>query len=205
MILENIKESAADGLLAVDDRAHRLFRPLSKSWVSDALHPLSKLADQPQLRAISVVAMIAGLLSRNQRLVRAGSRMLVAHEAATFAKDAVKTEIERTRPGSAKSKDEIKPKKGKKVTKKVTSFPSGHSAGAIAVARAFTREYPEHSAAAVGAASFLAVLQIVRCAHYPTDVAVGLGVGLAAEKATDLLWRAAPDLKNEEENRGRQG
>jgi membrane-associated phospholipid phosphatase len=73
----------------------------------------------------------------------------------------------------------------------MTSFPSGHSAGAVAAARAFAREYPEHGLAAVGAAGFLALLQIVRSAHYPTDVAAGIGVGLLAEKATDLAWSAA--------------
>jgi hypothetical protein len=32
----------------------------------------------------------------------------------------------------------------------------------------------------------LALAQIPRCAHYPTDVAAGLAIGLAAEAAVDI-------------------
>jgi membrane-associated phospholipid phosphatase len=117
--------------------------------------------------------------------------MMIAHEAATLAKHSIKTNVDRARPRSANGRDEKKARKGKHKTKELSSFPSGHSAGAIAAARAFSREYPEYGLAAVGAATLVAVLQVPRCAHYPTDVAAGLAIGVAAEAATNTAWDAA--------------
>jgi membrane-associated phospholipid phosphatase len=180
---------AGNGLLALDDRTHRFFQGYAGTWPVRALDVFSKLGDQPALRIISGSLVIAGTFAGNDRLVRAGARMLLAHEAATFAKDLVKTEVDRTRPRSARRRDEKKPRKGKHQSKEVTSFPSGHSAGVMAAARAFSREYPGHGAAALGTAALIAASQVPRCAHYPTDVAAGVAVGLTAEAATNAAQR----------------
>jgi membrane-associated phospholipid phosphatase len=176
--------------LEFDEQAEELFEPYADTLVVKALHPISKLGDQPALRTLSVALIAAGILARNHRLARAGSRMIIAHEGATFAKDMIKTEIDRTRPRSAERTEQRKPRKGKDTAKEKTSFPSGHSAGAIAAARAFSREYPAYAPVALGAATVIALLQIPRCAHYPTDVAAGIAIGLLGEKATDLSWNA---------------
>ncbi len=139
----------------------------------------------------SAAVIIGGMLFGKERMVRAGFRMLIAHEAATFAKDAIKVEVDRTRPRSAKSRDEKKIRKGNKTAKELTSFPSGHSAGAIAAARAFGREYPEYGAAALAAGAAVAASQIPRCAHYPTDVIAGAAVGLTSEAAVNAVWDGA--------------
>lgn len=190
MIERKLKQAGA-ALLEGDRRAHALFKPHVETLPVQALDRLGKLGDQPELRIISGALIVAGALFGNRRLARAGVRMLVAHEAATAAKGAVKTEIDRARPGVATTAKARKPSRGKSKAKALTSFPSGHSAGAIAVARAFSREYPEYGAAAIGTASLVAASQVPRCAHYPTDVVAGIVVGLAAETAVDLAWRAA--------------
>ncbi len=74
----------------------------------------SKVGDQPPLRAISAAAILAGLFGRNRRLLRAGVRMLVAHEAATALKDAVKTRVDRIRPRSVEKHEERKIRPGKR-------------------------------------------------------------------------------------------
>ncbi len=51
------------------------------------------------------------------------------------------------------------------------------------------REYPEHAAPAYAAAAGVALAQIPRCAHYPTDVGAGLAIGAAAEAVVDAGWR----------------
>ena len=156
-----------------------------------ALDLFSKLGDQPELRLIACSLLIAGTFAGNDRLVRAGARMLIAHEAATVIKDVVKTNVDRTRPRSADTNASKKPKKGAHTAKEKTSFPSGHSAGAIAAARAFSREFPEYGPAALCGAALIAASQVPRCAHYPTDVAAGVLIGLVVERATSAAWDAA--------------
>jgi membrane-associated phospholipid phosphatase len=191
MILDKQLRAAGERLLDLDDEAHKLSAPYADTLPVKALDVISKLGDQPELRTISAVLIAAGTFAGNDRLVRAGARMMIAHEAATAVKDITKVEVDRTRPRSANGRKEKKPKPGKHTAKEKTSFPSGHSAGAIAAARAFSREFPEYGAAALAAAGFIALSQIPRRAHYPTDVAAGIAIGLAAEAAVDAAWTAA--------------
>jgi membrane-associated phospholipid phosphatase len=183
--------TAGERLIGIDDRTQQFFKPYTQSPPVRALDYLSKLGDQPELRMIAIGLIIAGTFSARDRIVRAGARMLIAHEAATLAKDLLKTKIDRTRPRSATDRTEKKLRKGKHTAKEKTSFPSGHSAGAIAAARAFSREFPEYGAAAMGAATIIAASQIPRCAHYPTDVAAGVMIGLTTESVTTAAWNAA--------------
>ena len=157
----------------------------------------SKVGDQPPLRAISAAAILGGLLGGNRRLLRAGVRMLVAHEAATALKDAIKTRVDRIRPRSAESEGQRKIKPGRRTDKEATSFPSGHSAGSMAVARAAGREFPEFAAPGIAGAAAIGAAQVPRYSHYATDVAAGFVVGLVAEAATDVVWRRL--FRDEEE------
>jgi membrane-associated phospholipid phosphatase len=43
----------------------------------------------------------------------------------------------------------------------------------------------------MGAATIIAASQIPRCAHYPTDVAAGVMIGLTTESVTTAAWNAA--------------
>jgi membrane-associated phospholipid phosphatase len=103
----------------------------------------------------------------------------------------VKTNIDRTRPRSADKGQAKRPQKGNHTAKEKTSFPSGHSAGAMAAARAVSREFPEYGAAAIGGATLVSASQVPRCAHYPTDVATGVLIGLITEVVTNVAWNAA--------------
>lgn len=184
------KGKPARTLLAVDAAAAEAAAPYQGSAAMEALGRFASLGDQPPLRTLCAATIAAGLAGGNRRLARAGLRMLVAHTLATLAKDFVKHRVDRTRPRSkgGKGKDHV-PRPGRHTAKEVTSFPSGHSAGAAAVAGAFARDYPEYAAPAYGAAGALALAQIPRCAHYPTDVGAGLAIGLVAEAVVDFGFR----------------
>jgi undecaprenyl-diphosphatase len=119
--------------------------------------------------------------------------MLAAHTLATVAKNFVKHRVDRARPRSKhlEGKDH-KLAPGRSTAKEETSFPSGHSAGAAAVARAFVRDYPEHAPAAYAAAGAISLAQIPRCAHYPTDVGAGLAIGVAAEALVSAAFDLLP-------------
>lgn len=160
-----------------------------------AISWLSEVGDQPPLRTLCAAVVAAGLAGPDPRLMRGGVRMIAAHTLATAAKSAIKHRVDRTRPH--KDKDAaLKP--GRHRGKDYASFPSGHSAGAIAVARAYAREYPEHKAAALAGAGTVALAQIPRSAHYPTDVGSGLVIGWLTEALVDavltpLLDKLPPD------------
>jgi membrane-associated phospholipid phosphatase len=177
-------------LIDLDDRARSAFKPLQGSLAIRGLDFVSKLGDQPELRTIGTALIIVGTFASNGRAVRAGVKMIVAHEAATAAKNALKARIDRTRPRSVRGPQSIKPKSGSHSAKEESSFPSGHSAGAVAAASAFARDYPEFRLVALVFAAVVASSQIVRCAHYPSDVAAGVCLGIAAEAVTNGVWNA---------------
>lgn len=159
-----------------------------------ALGAISELADQPPLIAICMGTFAAGLLLRNGRLARAGGRMLAAELLATGLKSFVKHRVDRTRPRVVDGGGGYKRQRGSDHASEQNSFPSGHTAGAVAVASAFAREYPEHRAAACAAAVATGAIQLPRGQHYVSDVIAGAIIGLVAEAAVEgaeaLLARA---------------
>ena len=167
----------------------RLFDAHAQSPPVRALAWVSEVGDQPQLRYLSGVMIGAGLLG-HRRLLRAGIRMLLAHELATVAKKAIKNRVDRTRPRSARSQRHAEPHTGRSAAKEESSFPSGHTAGAAAVAQALSREFPKYGVAARSAAALVGAAQVPRCAHYPSDVGVGALIGLSAEAAVNAAWKA---------------
>lgn len=165
-------------------------RPLVK-----LLGEASEMADQPPLIAISLATLAAGLLLRRPVIAIAGARMLAAHAVATGIKAQVKRTIDRTRPYVLAEEDRYVIRKAEQSDDtRFNSFPSGHTAGAVAVAQAIART---HAPAALPArlwAAAIAAIQIPRCAHYPSDVAAGVAVGLAGDGAVRLAERGVKSL-----------
>jgi len=165
----------------------RAAAPARRSPAVKALGWVGDIADQPPLITLCAVTFAAGLILRNGRLARAGGRMLAAELLATKAKDVIKHQVDRARPYVLAEGGRYEAKPGNDHAKGMTSFPSGHTAGAVAVARAYAREYPEHAGRAFAAAAAVGAIQVARSKHYPTDVAAGAVVGLAAEKGVNLV------------------
>lgn len=172
-------EDAAEQLLEADAKTVEAAQPYQDNPL---LERLADLGDQPAMRIVCAATIAAGVLARDARFVRAGVRMLAAHTLATWTKNFVKHRVDRTRPRSAgdpRTDHRLSP--GRSEAKEETSFPSGHAAGASAVAQAFAREVPEFAAPAYLVGGILSLAQIPRCAHYPTDVGAGVAIGLASE------------------------
>jgi membrane-associated phospholipid phosphatase len=164
--------------------------PYRKSRTIRSLGFLSEVADQPPLITICIATLGLGLVTRNPRLAGVGTRMLAAELLATGLKTAAKRSIDRTRPSVLVEEGRYEMRAGKHRGHPINSFPSGHTAGAVTVARAVARDYPEHAGAAYALATAVAVIQIPRCTHYPTDIGAGAAVGIVAEAAVSLVLDA---------------
>lgn len=157
------------------------------SWPVRLIGAASEIGDQPQMRMICAATVADGIARRDIHLTSTGFRMLAAHTLATWAKSGIKAVINRRRP---KDGDDPRLREGDSDRHEENSFPSGHSAGAVAVGEAIARAYPDHAAAARGAALSVSVVQVPRGTHYAGDVLAGIAIGLIAEGVSD----AAIDL-----------
>ena len=149
----------------------------------------SKIGDQPPMRAVCAATIAIGLVSANPRLMRAGLRMVVAHALATASKNFLKRRIDRTRPHASAADDDHRIRLGTNHAHDGTSFPSGHSAGVVAVGAALAREFPEHRIGALCSAGAVALAQVPRGSHYLSDVVVGSAMGAASEAGLHRLLR----------------
>ena len=171
--------------IAVAQRAADVQQQPLVRWLGQA----SEMADQPPLVAISLATLAAGLLLRRPTVAIAGARMLATHAVATGIKAQVKRAVDRTRPYVLAEENRYVVRKGEENQSRFNSFPSGHTAGAVAVAQAIART---HTPAALPArlwAAAIALVQIPRCAHYPSDVAAGAAIGFGADGLVRLAER----------------
>lgn len=181
----------ASALERADVAVAQSIAPYRHSRTVRILGWLSEIADQPPLISVCVATLGWGLLTRNPRLARAGARMLAAELLATAAKTAVKRSVDRTRPKVLVEEGRYEMHPGNRRGHPITSFPSGHTAGAVTVARAIARDYPDHAGAAYATAAAIAAIQIPRCTHYPTDIAAGAVIGIAAEAIVSQAFSVA--------------
>lgn len=181
----------ANPIEKADVAVAKAMAPIRESPVVRVLGTLSEIGDQPEMRLLCAGVIAAGLWRGDAKLAGAGTRMLVAHSLATVAKTAIKHRVDRTRPNVLVDEGRYGMAVGERREHDETSFPSGHTAGAVAVAATFARDYPEHAGAAWTVAGLVAAMQVPRCKHYPSDVGAGAVLGLAAAALVSALDRAA--------------
>ncbi len=158
-------------------------------------HPLTKLAQAIGLLgggwpiATACGATLAsGLVLRRPRLVRAGMRMIAADAMAAAIKWVTKDRVDRTRPSHMLDTGRYQMTRGRSKEPCMHSFPSGHSARAMAIATAAAREIPEARVACLGAATAIAASQVPRHTHFPSDIVAGVAIGVLAEVITNFVW-----------------
>ena len=111
--------------------------------------------------------------------------MLAAHFIAIRLKNLAKHLVDRTRPKVAAKDGRYELKKGERFDSDYNSFPSGHTASSLAVAKALGRDYPGLHGGAVALAGTIAAVQVVRGKHFALDLAGGAVLGLVAEAAAN--------------------
>ena len=131
---------AAASIEKVDRKASHRLNNDRDSWPMRVIGAASDIGDQPQMRLLCAATIAIGALRHDGKLAKTGVSMLAAHTLATWAKSGVKAVVDRTRPDS--EQDGHRFGFGDSKAHSESSFPSGHSAGAVAVARALARGYP---------------------------------------------------------------
>lgn len=183
MFISNVIDEVQEADVAVA----RAAAPLMEHPLTRALGQASEIADQPPMFTIGAVVTAAGLLAGRPRVAEVGLRLLASVAIATAVKTGVKRAVARTRPYVLAREGRYEGSLRKQVDKDHNSFPSGHTADAVAAARAVMRVFPELRVPAYAGAAAIGAIQIPRCAHYPSDVSVGALVGYVAEVAADRL------------------
>lgn len=173
-------------------RLHRADRKVAQSASRAKDTPPMRIAavvaeagDQPPLIALSAATLTIGLLLRRPKVAEAGARMLASHLLATAIKTVVKRSVDRTRPGPVTDGKAYALRPGDSEDHDLTSFPSGHTAGAVAVARAAARVWPDGAPLLATAAAAIGALQLPTGNHYGSDVAAGAAIGVASEWLVD--------------------
>ena len=156
------------------------------------LGTLSEVGAWEVLFAVSAAAWAVGAARGEARLAAAGRHMLGAGLLASLTKTTIKRLVHRTRPNvlmeeNTYARGWFGPNDGP-----WQSFPSGHAAVSVAVARAVARACPEAGGAAQLGAGVIVAAQVLRGAHFPADVVAGGLIGLAAEAVVDRLAGPAP-------------
>ena len=169
---------------------------LGKKMASERDSPAVKAAaqageigDQGPLYLLSSALLVAGLAASDRRLAGSGVSMLVAVGAADLSKRLAKRLVRRTRPHVLLDEGRYKTDTGGSAQKPEQSFPSGHTAGSVAAARALSRNFPAAGAVAGTAAAAIGISRVAKGAHWPLDVAAGAVIGFGAEALSALLLR----------------
>jgi membrane-associated phospholipid phosphatase len=119
---------------------------------------------------------VAGMLA-DRRHAHVWRRAMAGVFLTQLTNTAVKTVFRRSRPAF----DEL-PALVKVPTS--LSFPSAHSSSSFAAARGYSRLLPGRSGRALyGAAALMALSRVYLGVHYPSDIAVGAGLGLTIGSA----------------------
>lgn len=183
------RRQAANPVERADLAIADIFTPVRKRSAVKALGKASEVGDQPPLYLITAAVFASGLAMGDRRSTKAGLRMIASHFIAIRIKNAAKHLVDRTRPNLIPEQGRYEMRKGKRFDPDYNSFPSGHTASSVAVARALGREYPAQHGGALAIAGAIAAAQVVRSKHYASDLVAGALIGLAAEKLADLWLR----------------
>jgi membrane-associated phospholipid phosphatase len=150
-----------------------------------ALRGLSRAADYSRLSLAAAACLAAGG-PRGRRAAASGLASVAVTAAVVNA--VIKPLARRSRPDRAGAAVPL----GRRVRMPISrSFPSGHTAAAVAFATGAGRELPAAGPPLLGLATLVGYSRVHTGVHYPSDVIAGALCGVALAKATGRVLRPA--------------
>lgn len=141
------------------------------------------VAAATDLGSVFSVAGLSGFLLATGRR-RAAADVAGAGALAWIAAQAIKPLVDRPRPYEAEQRERLVSEPAG------SSWPSGHTAVAAAMASALTPHLPAAARAApIATAGFVALSRVYVGVHYATDAVAGLAVGALSGKVSRLVRR----------------
>ncbi|WP_426267385.1 phosphatase PAP2 family protein [Sphingomonas sp. LHG3443-2] len=171
----------------VDAAVADVLIPHAEKAATRALGAVSDLSDQEPLYAASASVLVTAAVLRDGPTWRTGTRILASHLLATALRGVIKKMVDRTRPEAAARRGDYVLREGERHESDFNSFPSGHTAGAVAVAMAVGRDNPGARLPAISLAAVSGAAQILRSRHYVTDVVAGAVIGIIADELIDAV------------------
>ena len=144
---------------------HQIRSRWQRSWLDKPMDGLTQLGGTSGNLAICAgVGLFCGQRGRD-----AAKLALTADAGASLITYGLKSAVNRPRPEGS-------------TTRTNSSFPSGHSTAAFALATVFAHEYPKLTIPCYALASGVALSRIYLGRHYPSDVLAGAVIGFATAK-----------------------
>lgn len=175
---------AACGVLVLVERSG-VRTTLNLHFKGDVKRETRWLAQYGQLVCTLVAALLVWDLDR--RGLRLAAPIVVAVVAASFVVMVLKRTLGRVRPGWEQAGQFLGPTRGHANYRE--SFPSSHTACAVALSVMLARIYPDAALTFWTLAMVCAALRYVLDAHWPSDVVGGVAVGYAVAHATAWAFR----------------
>jgi membrane-associated phospholipid phosphatase len=134
---------------------------------------------------VTVGVVAGGLISHNDKVTRAGLRVLFSAGLGAAAAQGIKLVVGRERPLENASAWDFDPPKVD------AAFPSGHTTAAFAMAASLSDDIhrPWATVALYGAATGVAVSRVYQQEHWVSDVVGGAALGIASAKLINGRWR----------------
>ncbi|MEK9520647.1 phosphatase PAP2 family protein [Streptomyces venezuelae] len=165
---------------------HRLTQRMAvwdSAWARQLLPPVEEAAEHTKLWWAAAVIMAMGGGRRGRKAAAAGVTSMAVAE--LLSNGVAKQLVERRRPPKEWiPHDDVEDRPAS------SSFPSGHTAAAVAFTAAVAPIWPWTGAVCAVPAAMVAIERVHSGAHYPSDVVAGVAVGLSVA----ALLRATPRL-----------